>query len=152
MEELKLPLLYSDIIELLPHRYPFLFVDRVIEYVPDEKIVGLKNVSINEPFFQGHFPNNPIVPGVLQVEALAQMGALYAKLYKPEARDSLIVLAGLEKVKFRKQVVPGDTLRLEMGECRRKLSTWKMVGKVVVDGEVVCDAVFRAYEMKNTPA
>ncbi|MDD2941426.1 MAG: 3-hydroxyacyl-ACP dehydratase FabZ [bacterium] len=147
MSDLKLPLTVNDIKELVPHRYPFLFVDRVIDFKLNDYIIGIKNVTANEPYFTGHFPNSPIMPGVIQIEALAQMGVLYAKLCKPEARTSLIVLAGVDNVKFKRQVVPGDVLRLEMGNCRSRLGHWKMEGKAFVDEDLTCCATFQAVEI-----
>ena len=126
--------------ELLPHRYPFLLVDRIIELVPRERIVGIKQVSINEPFFQGHFPGAPVMPGVLVIEALAQVGAVLA-LREIEDRDSKLVLfTGIREARFRKPVVPGDTLILEVTALRIGSRIQRMRGEAKVDGQLVADA------------
>lgn len=126
--------------ELLPHRYPFLLVDRIIELVPRERIVGIKQVSINEPFFQGHFPGAAVMPGVLVVEALAQVGAVLA-LREIENRDQKLVLfTGIREARFRKPVVPGDTLTLEVTALRIGSRIQRMRGEAKVDGQLVADA------------
>ena len=141
----QLPLLIKEIEELLPHRYPFLMVDKVTEFIKGERIVGYKNVTINEPFFTGHFPGRPIMPGVMMVEALAQVGAIFAKLTATElAKDKLVVLSGVDDVRFRRQVIPGDVLKLEMVNETLKMRYWKMHGIVTVDGKVAVEGSFLA--------
>jgi len=126
--------------EILPHRYPFLLVDKIIELLPREKIVGIKQVTINEYFFQGHFPGAPVMPGVLQIEALAQVGAILA-LREFEDRESKIpYFSGIENARFRRPVVPGDTLVLEVIPIRMGNKVQKMRGEARVDGLVTAEA------------
>ncbi|HEY3352215.1 MAG TPA: 3-hydroxyacyl-ACP dehydratase FabZ [Polyangia bacterium] len=128
----------------IPHRYPFLLVDRVLE-LADDKIVALKNVTIGEPFFQGHFPGHPVMPGVLIVEAMAQAGAILAvKGGDFDPQTQVIYFMAIDKVKFRRPVVPGDQLRFEVSPLRRGKSIWKMRGEAFVEGTVVCEAEFLA--------
>ena len=122
-----------EIMELLPHRYPFLFVDRIVEWEPGKRIVGIKNVTINEPFFQGHFPGHPIMPGVLIVEALAQTGGILA-LKEMGGGKRIAYFTGIDNCKFRRPVVPGDQLRLEITVIANKGPVWKMHGEARVDG------------------
>lgn len=124
---------------IIPHRPPFLLVDRILEVVEGERAVGLKNVTMNEPFFVGHFPDYPVMPGVLIVEALAQVGAV-AILKKEENRGKLAFFAGLDAVRFRGQVVPGDTLRLEAQVTRLKGTIGKATAVAKVEDKVVCEA------------
>lgn len=134
----------QEIEAILPHRFPFLLVDRVREISAD-RIVAVKNVSWNEPFFQGHFPGQPVMPGVLLVEALAQAGALLAcKATGFDPAKQVIYFMGIDKVKFRKRVVPGDQVLLEVVPLRRGASVWKMRGEAKVSGQVVCEAEFLA--------
>jgi beta-hydroxyacyl-ACP dehydratase FabZ len=128
-----------EIMELLPHRYPFLLVDRIVEWEPGKRIVGVKNVSINEPFFQGHFPGHPIMPGVLIIEAVAQAGGILA-LKAMGGEKRIAYFAGIDNCKFRRPVVPGDQLRLEVTVIARKGPVWKMHGEALVDGAVVAKA------------
>lgn len=132
------------IMDYLPHRYPFLLVDRVLEIVPGEKIVALKNVTINEPFFQGHFPGNPIMPGVLIVEAMAQAGGVLFSSQLKENHGNLFYFMGMDKVKFRKLVVPGDQIILEVKIIRQRSKAVKMAGTASVDKKVVAEAEIMA--------
>jgi 3-hydroxyacyl-[acyl-carrier-protein] dehydratase len=134
-----------EIQKLLPHRYPFLLVDRVIEIVPGQKLIGFKNVTVNEPFFNGHFPGHPVMPGVLILEALAQASAILA--YKSEGMDpakKVTYLMAIDKAKFRKPVVPGDRLQLEVEVVRHKGVVWKQKGIATVDGQKVAEGEFLA--------
>lgn len=126
----------QDIQEIIPHRYPFLLVDKILEIVPGEKAVGLKNVTVNEPFFQGHFPGKPVMPGVLVAEALAQVGAV-ALLSRAEFKGKLALFRGIDKFRFRGQVCPGDTLRLETVLTRLKGVVGRGRGRALVEGKVV---------------
>ena len=128
------------ILSILPHRYPFLLVDRVVECVPGSHIKAYKNVSVNEPFFQGHFPGVPIMPGVLILEALAQTGGLHAAAGMGDLADKLFLFTGLDGVKFRRQVVPGDRLDLECSNMRMKLKLCKMEARAFVDGKLAAEA------------
>ncbi len=135
----------NSIMERIPHRYPFLLVDRVLELEPGVSIKAYKNVTFNENFFQGHFPGQPIMPGVLIMEALAQAGGLFVvKTLGVSAEDKLFLFTGIESAKFRRPVVPGDQLMLEAWVLRRKLNIWKMQGKATVNGELVAEGVFSA--------
>lgn len=128
----------QEIMSIIPHRPPFLLIDRIIELEPGMRAVGEKQVTIGEPFFQGHFPGNPIMPGVLIVEALAQTGSV-AALSLDEYRNKLALFAGIEKVRFSKPVVPGDTLRMEVRLSRIRLGVGRGTGSATVDGQVVCE-------------
>ncbi len=133
-------LTFEDIKKILPHRYPFLLIDRVLDVEPDRRIKAIKNVTGNEPFFQGHFPHNAVMPGVLIVEAMAQAGAV-CLLVEREVKGTL-VFAGIEKVKFRKPVVPGDTIVFEVEVLNLKKRFCKLKGKAFVDGNLVAEATF----------
>jgi 3-hydroxyacyl-[acyl-carrier-protein] dehydratase len=128
----------QQIKEIIPHRYPFLLVDRILEIEEGKRAVGIKNVTANEEFFNGHFPNYPVMPGVLIVEALAQVGAV-AMLKKEENRGRLAFFAGIDNCRFKKQVKPGDQLRLEVEIIRAKGGIGKGKGIATVDGELVCE-------------
>jgi 3-hydroxyacyl-[acyl-carrier-protein] dehydratase len=129
----------NEIRQILPHRYPMLLVDRIVELEP-ERIVGIKNVTSNEPFFDGHFPDFPVMPGVLIVEAMAQTAGVLVLKSIPDREQKLVLLVSIEFAKFRRPVVPGDQLRLEMTLLKRKASVAKMSGKATVDGQVVAEA------------
>lgn len=130
----------AEIQALLPHRYPFLLVDRVLELDPDRRIVAIKNVTVNEPFFQGHFPGRPVMPGVLIIEALAQVGGVLAFKSIQVAGRPVVYLTGVDGAKFRKPVVPGDRLRLEVEVVKKRMPFWKMQAKAFVEEEMVCEA------------
>jgi len=135
----------QKIMNLLPHRYPFIMIDRILELVPGEKVVALKNVTINEPFFQGHFPGSPIMPGVLMIEAMGQAGAVLAAESLPEEEQgSLIYFMGINKVKFRKPVVPGDQIIFEIKFLKQRAKVFKMSGMAFVDEKLVAEAELMA--------
>jgi len=133
-----------DIQKVLPHRYPFLLVDRIVDLVPMERVVGIKNVTMNEPFFQGHFPGNPIMPGVLILEAMAQTGGFLLLNTENDPSGKLIYFTGINKVKFRKPVVPGDQLRFEIEFLKLKRNICKMKGLAFVEDKMVCEAELTA--------
>jgi 3-hydroxyacyl-[acyl-carrier-protein] dehydratase len=129
-----------EIMSLLPHRYPFLLIDRVIEMEPRHRIVALKNVTINEPHFTGHFPDYPIMPGVLMVEAIAQAGGALLLAEVPDRDQKLLFFTGIDNARFRRPVVPGDQLRIEVTVLQWRSRAVKMLGSITVDGKLVCDA------------
>jgi len=131
----------NEIMAILPHRYPFLLIDRVLEITPKQRIVAIKNVTINEPFFQGHFPGYPIMPGVLIVEAMAQAGGALLLTEIPDRADKLMVFTGIEEAKFRRPVTPGDQVRFEVDVLQWRSRAVKMQGKAFVDGKLVCEAI-----------
>jgi 3-hydroxyacyl-[acyl-carrier-protein] dehydratase len=129
--------------KLLPHRYPFLLIDRVLDYVPSERLTAIKNVTINEPFFNGHFPGTPVMPGVLMIEAIAQAGGLlYFQTHldggNPDA--GLMLLAGIDDARFKRMVVPGDQLRIEVRPLKIRGAIWKLKGEIFVEDKLVCSA------------
>jgi len=135
-----------EIEEILPHRYPFLLVDRIIELEGNQRAVGIKNVTVNEPFFVGHFPGRPIMPGVLIIEALAQVGGiLYIKSIGSNSQDVTIYFMGVDKFKFRKPVLPGDQLRLEITVIQRHSRGWKMRGLAYVGEKLVAEGGITAF-------
>ena len=141
-----------EIQSILPHRYPFLLVDRIRELDPDRRIVGIKNVTINEPFFQGHFPGRPVMPGVLILEALAQVGGVLAFKSLGSVGRPVVYLTGIDAAKFRKPVVPGDILRLDVDVRKKRAPFWEMQGKAFVDAELVCEAEVTAMVMDEKAA
>ncbi len=136
---MKAPLGPAAIRALIPHRYPFLLVDRIEEIEPGVRAVGLKNVTQNEPFFEGHFPDYPVMPGVLIIEAMAQVGAV-GVMVREEYRGRLALFAGIDGVRFRRQVIPGDVLRMEVELTRLRGTAGRGKGSATVDGERVCEA------------
>jgi 3-hydroxyacyl-[acyl-carrier-protein] dehydratase len=132
----------TRIMQHLPHRYPFLLVDRVIEMVPSERIVAIKNITMNEPQFPGHFPRHPIMPGVLMIEAMAQASGLLALASTGQAmtQDSVIYFVGIDGARFKRPVVPGDQLRIEATILRSTRGIWKFAAKATVDGQLACEA------------
>jgi 3-hydroxyacyl-[acyl-carrier-protein] dehydratase len=131
----------KEIMNLLPHGYPFLLVDRILEIEPGKRITGIKNVTYNEPFFQGHFPGRPIMPGVLIVESMAQTaGVLICSSLPEEDHKKPVYFLGIDHVRFRKPVTPGDQLRLELEITRHRQSIWGFKGKALVDGKLVAEA------------
>jgi 3-hydroxyacyl-[acyl-carrier-protein] dehydratase len=131
----------QEILGFLPHRYPFLMIDRIIEFEPRKRCVAIKNVTINEPFFQGHFPGHPIMPGVLVIEAMAQAGGIIMMHEMPDRQEKLVVFTGIERAKFRQQVTPGDQLRIEIDVLAFRTRAGRIEGKAYVDGKIACEAV-----------
>jgi len=129
-----------EIMSILPHRYPFLLIDRVVEIEPKQRIVAIKNVTFNEPHFQGHFPDYPIMPGVLMVEAIAQAGGALLLTEIPDRANKLMVFTGIDSAKFRKPVVPGDQVRIEVKVLNWRSTAVRMQGTATVEGKVVCEA------------
>ena len=135
----------QEIMKLLPHRYPFILVDRILELTPGEKVVALKNVTINEPFFQGHFPGTPIMPGVLIIEAMAQVGGVLAlSSMVPLNENALIYFMGVDQVKFRKPVVPGDQLIMDIEVLKQRAKVIKLAGSAKVDDQLVAEGQLMA--------
>ena len=132
----------TQIMKFLPHRYPFLLVDRVLELVPNERVVAIKNVTMNEPHFPGHFPNHPVMPGVLIIEAMAQAAGLLAfrSVGKEVGDKSVVYFVGIDGARFKRPVVPGDQLRMEATVLRTTRGIWKFATKATVDGQLACEA------------
>lgn len=143
-----------EILKLLPHRYPFLLIDRVIEIEMGKSLVALKNVTINEAFFNGHFPNRPVMPGVLILEAMAQAGGLlaYKSSNSSPSDGTLYYFAGIDNARFRRVVEPGDQLRLEVSVLRSKRDIWKLEGFAYVGDELACSAEFMSARKNDIPA
>lgn len=131
----------GDILNILPHRYPFLLVDRILSVEPEKRIVGLKNVTVNEQFFQGHFPGAPVMPGVLIIESMAQVAGVLIYRDMPDRDKKLIYFTGIENAKFRRPVTPGDQLLIEMELLGRRNTFGKMSGRATVDGKLAAEAV-----------
>jgi len=129
---------------ILPHRYPFLLIDKIVEFTLDEKIVSIKNVTMNEPFFQGHFPGNPVMPGVLIIEAMAQTGGIMMLNGNENIKDSVVFFMGIDKARFRKPVLPGDTLVIEAVMTNKRRTVCQFDAKAYVRGELVCEASLMA--------
>jgi 3-hydroxyacyl-[acyl-carrier-protein] dehydratase len=133
----------QEILDFLPHRYPFLLIDRIIEFEPAKRLVAIKNVTINEPFFQGHFPGYPIMPGVLVVEAMAQAGGVIMMAEMPDRHEKLVVFTGIENAKFRRPVLPGDQLHLEIEVLNFRSRAGRIQGRALVEGKLACEATLR---------
>lgn len=141
----------NDIMGMIPHRYPILLVDRIIEFVPGERAVGLKNVTFNEPHFQGHFPGWPVMPGVLIIESMAQTSAcLVVKTLGDEARGKIVYFMSIDEAKFRKPVTPGDALHIHVTKIQNRKNVWKFKGEAMVNGVIHAEAVFAAMIMDRT--
>jgi len=135
----------NQIMKLLPHRYPFLLVDRVLDYEAGKKITCIKNVTMNEPFFEGHFPGHPVMPGVLIIEGMAQAGGVLVGLSMgDEFKDNICYFVGVENTRFRRPVVPGDQLRIEMEAISCKRGIWSFAGRAYVDGKLATEADLKA--------
>ncbi len=143
VEEISLSI--SEIMELIPHRYPMLLVDRIERMVPGERAVGIKNLTMNEAFFQGHFPQRPVMPGVLTVEAMAQTAAaMAAYTMKAESAGKIVFFMSIDEAKFRKPMGPGDTMELHVQKEKARGAIWRFTGKAIVRGQVCCEASFSA--------
>ena len=141
MTSVDAPLDIQEISRILPHRYPFVLVDRIIDYTKEQSMRALKNVTINEPFFQGHFPTEPVMPGVLVIEGLAQVGALLAFLTEPEKiGKNLVYFGGIDKARFRQKVIPGDQLIYEVEVIKHKSKVYKLDARALVDDKVAAQA------------
>ena len=142
----------TEIQSILPHRYPFLLVDRIEELEIGKRVIGIKNVTVNEPFFQGHFPGRPIMPGVLIIEAMAQVGGVLAFKSANQSGAKLVYFMGIDKAKFRRPVVPGDRLRFVVDILRARHPYWKMRGEAYVEDSLVCEAELMAMVTDGTTA
>ena len=143
----------QEIMGFLPHRYPFLLIDRIVEFEPTKRLVAIKNVTINEPFFQGHFPDYPIMPGVLVVEAMAQAGGIIMMHELPDRQEKLVVFTGIERAKFRRPVTPGDQLRIEVDVLSFRSRAGRIEGRATVEGKLACEATLTCQVVpRNRPA
>ncbi len=142
----------DDILSYLPHRYPFLLVDRVLDYEPEKSIRALKNVTVNEPHFTGHFPDAPVMPGVLIVEAMAQAGGILAFHSAPKDKEYLVYFTGIDDVRFRKPVRPGDQLIFDLSCLRRRGHMWRFKAEARVDDQLVCSGTLMATLMPREDA
>ena len=134
----------DEIMQMIPHRYPFLLLDRVVDVIPNLRAVGIKNVSVNEPFFQGHFPGHPIMPGVLIVEAMAQTSAVLVIETRGKSAYSLVYFMTIDQARFRKPITPGDTVKIHVEKQRRRGNVWKFYGEARVDGSLMAEATYSA--------
>ena len=134
----------DEIMQMIPHRYPFLLIDRVVDVIPNLRAVGIKNVSVNEPFFQGHFPGHPIMPGVLIVEAMAQTSAVLGIETRGKSAYSLVYFMTIDQARFRKPITPGDTVKIHVEKQRRRGNVWKFYGEARVDGSLMAEATYSA--------
>jgi len=141
----------QEIMGYLPHRYPFLLIDRIVEFEPTKRLVAIKNVTINEPFFQGHFPGHPIMPGVLVVEAMAQAGGIIMLHEIPDREQKLVVFTGIERAKFRRPVTPGDQLRIEVNVLSFRTRAGRIEGRATIDGKLACEAVLTCQVVPRSP-
>lgn len=134
-----------QVMRMIPHRYPMLMIDRVVDVVPNVSAVGIKNVSVNEPFFQGHFPGHPVMPGVLIVESMAQTaGVLVVATLGPDAEGKLVYFMTIDEARFRRPITPGDTVRVRVTKVRNRGNVWKFKGEAIVDGQVRAEALYSA--------
>lgn len=134
----------DEIMQMIPHRYPFLLVDRVVDIIPNLRAVGIKNVSVNEPFFQGHFPGHPIMPGVLIIEAMAQTSAVLVIETQGKSAYRLVYFMTIDQARFRKPITPGDTVKIHVEKQRRRGNVWKFYGEARVDGSLMAEATYSA--------
>ena len=141
----------QHLMQFLPHRYPFLLVDRIIECKGDDSCIGIKNVTFNEPQFQGHFPNNPIMPGVLLIEGMAQTAGALCVHASTSARPNIVYFMTIDNAKFRKPVVPGDRVEFHMTKKAKRRNMWWYLGKAMVDGVLVCEAEISAMLVEDKP-
>lgn len=134
-----------QVMRMIPHRYPMLMIDRVVEVIPNVSAVGIKNVSVNEQFFQGHFPSHPVMPGVLIIESMAQTaGVLVVATLGPESEGKLVYFMTIDEARFRKPITPGDTVRVHVTKIRNRGNVWKFKGEAIVDGQIRAEAIYSA--------